>query len=330
MSHPSVHPEPRRPLAAPVWRAALAALLTAVLLLGLMANAALAVGGSQFVSLANQYRSSHGLAPVSFGAAVDQVAVERANQMAARDKLEHDLDYVKTRLQQLGVCFSTYGEIIAWERGYPSQSYERTVQQWYDSTKHRAIMLGSYNAAGGSWSVSSSGGTFSVMIFVAACSSNTTASTEIGRMVFVAGTHTGFTFSGTTVTGRKTATLSRASGASVSERAKINGTTYLKVANGIWAGYWVPETGRSHIPGYFDRVHFPTPIRIIFEQGTHTGLKYYSSGKVYARLPATLARRSGADAAGWAIINGQPHYYVINGIWAGYFVPATSRVWPAS
>jgi hypothetical protein len=82
-----------------------------------------AVGGDTFVSLANQKRASVGKAAVSLSAAVDAISVERGNAMASRDVLAHDLAYVQRRLGELGQCYSAVGEIIAWERGYPSYSY---------------------------------------------------------------------------------------------------------------------------------------------------------------------------------------------------------------
>jgi hypothetical protein len=309
------------------------ALALAVLLSAALGTATtLAVGGSEFVSITNEYRVSKGLAPVSLHAAVDRIAVERADQMAKTKTFAHDMDYVKSRLQQLGVCWSNVGEIIAWEGGYPSHSYERTMAQWWGSPGHHAIIVGDFNAAGGSWSVSSNGKTYSAMIFIKTCgASATTKSTvaSIGRVVLASGTHVGYLFNGSTVVGSKAATLSRTSGADVSARQKINGKTYLKIANGIWAGYWVLESYRAYIPGYFDRMTYPSPIRLVFDEGTHIALKYYSSGNWYARIKSTFSRRSGADATQWAIINGKAHFYVVNGMFAGYWIPDKTNVWPA-
>jgi putative cell wall-binding protein len=136
-----------------------------------------AVGGDTFVSLANQKRASVGKAPVSLSAAVDAISVERGKTMAAKDVLAHDLAYVQRRLGELGQCYSSVGEIIAWERGYPSYSYARTVDAWWASATHHAIMVGDYNAAGGSWATSASGATYSVMVFVKLCTAPAPAPT---------------------------------------------------------------------------------------------------------------------------------------------------------
>ena len=77
-----------------------AAAIAGALLIGSFAGPALAVGGSEFVSLTNVKRASVGLGPISLSAPVDQIAVERGNQMAAADQLAHNLSYVTTRLGQ--------------------------------------------------------------------------------------------------------------------------------------------------------------------------------------------------------------------------------------
>lgn len=138
-----------------------------------LAAPAVAADGQTFVAYANVKRQQHGRAPVAWHAAVDQVTVERGNQMAANDSLTHDLAYVDRRLRELGVCFTGYGEIIYWERGYPSFDPQRAVNAWYASTSgHKEIMLGDYNAAGGSWSQNpTSRGIFAVMVWVKVCGS---------------------------------------------------------------------------------------------------------------------------------------------------------------
>jgi hypothetical protein len=299
------------------------------LLVTALATPALAVGGSEFVRITNEYRASVGKPPVELNASIDRIAVERANAMASTQTFAHDMDYIKQRMTQMGMCWSNVGEIIAYEGGYPTHSYERTMAQWWNSSGHRAIMLGDFNAAGGSWAVSAAGKTYSVMVFVKLCGSSASVPkvATIGHAVIGRGTHTAIAFDGETVVGRMTYTLGRTSGADVSQRAKIDGATYLKIANGVFAGYWLRESYAAYLPGWFDVSSF-APLRLTFDAGTHVGFKYYSSGNAYARLERTLWRRSGADAVGRAVINGRVHYKVANGIWAGYWVPDTASVWP--
>ena len=146
-------------------------LLPALTLVAAFAAPAAAVDGAQYVQLANAKRASVNLPPVSLVNAVETVSHERASKLASTDVFSHDLDYVSSRLKALGVCFTTFGEIIAWELGYPTYDPARTIQQWWNSSGHHAIMVGNYNGAGGSHKTSTaSNKIYSVMIFVKLCS----------------------------------------------------------------------------------------------------------------------------------------------------------------
>ena len=152
-----------------------AILATIVLLLGLAATPAAAVGGATYVELTNQKRATEGKGALSLHAKVDQVAVERANHMAATDEFAHDMTYVKNRLTQLGVCFSGYGEIISYttQSSYTPQS---SIDRWWASSGHHAIMVGDYTHAGGSHARSgATGRMYAVMVFVKLCGASTTA-----------------------------------------------------------------------------------------------------------------------------------------------------------
>ena len=106
--------------------------------------------------------------------------------MASANKFEHDMDYVRDRLNQLGICWQGYGEIIYWRGSAVGFDTRMAVDAWYLSTTgHKEIMLGDYNAAAGSWSVSSSGALYAVMVFAKMCSAPT--SSDPGESVRVAG-----------------------------------------------------------------------------------------------------------------------------------------------
>jgi len=145
-------------------------LLTALTLVAAFAAPAAAVDGDRYVALANLKRASVKLAPVTLVSAVDKVSHERATQMATRDTFTHDLAYVASRLKALGVCFTGYGEIIAWERGYSTYDPARTMEQWWKSQGHHDIIVGNFNAAGGSHVTSAaSNKIYSAMVFVKLC-----------------------------------------------------------------------------------------------------------------------------------------------------------------
>jgi putative cell wall-binding protein len=155
--------------------------LVALALIAALAAPAGAVDGDRFVALTNQKRAEVKLPPVSLHAAVDQISVERANHMARHDDFRHDMTYVANRLKALGVCYRSYGEIIAWNTNTnydPSQS----ITQWWNSSGHRAIMTGNFNVAGGSHARSTATKrNYAVMVFVLTCS-GTAKTTQITRM----------------------------------------------------------------------------------------------------------------------------------------------------
>jgi uncharacterized protein YkwD len=126
--------------------------------------------GATFVSLVNEYRADVSLSPVRLHSAIDQIAIERADQLAADRELGHDMTYVKERLADLGICWQQLGEIVAWNTASSSERVARFVTQWYNSDGHRAIMLGSgYTHAGGSWKTGSDGHHYAAMVFVKIC-----------------------------------------------------------------------------------------------------------------------------------------------------------------
>lgn len=136
-----------------------------------LAQPASARDGSTFVSIVNRYRADAGVPPVSLHSVIDQIAVERANQLAKDRKLGHDMDYVKARLAAEGICWQKLGEIVAYNTASESERVARFVKQWYDSkTGHREIMLGTgYTHAGGSWKTGSDGRHYAAMVFVKIC-----------------------------------------------------------------------------------------------------------------------------------------------------------------
>ena len=150
------------------------------------------------------------------------------------------------------------------------------------------------------------------------------------RVTFRPGTTTGYRFdSAGNVTASRSATLSQTSGASTDRRGTIPGQPgrWLRIVNGIWAGYWVRESSRVRIPGQIEQQSLPGTTRATFAPGAHTGYKFSSGGSVTGTRQATLGDWSGANANIRAIINGSPYLAITNGIWAGYWVPESSAVY---
>jgi uncharacterized protein YkwD len=340
-------------------RSAITALLVVAQLSVLAATSVQATGGDQFVSLTNVKRASVGKGPVALYAPVDQIAVERGNQMARNDVMAHDLTYVSSRLTQLGVCWTGVGEIIAWEKGYPSHSYQRTIDAWWASPEHHAIMIGDYNVAGGSWSVSASGATYSVMIFVKTCSPVASAlSTDAPPSVVARSPGSGASgvilypvvkvgFSEAVRGVRTTDFVLRdaATGAILSAAVSYDSTTHSATldptpALGLGRAYrvslsgsikdstgqslpWTSWTFRATTTQSFN------PQRTVsFAAGTYTGYRFSSTGVILGRKSYRLGRSSAAPTSKRAIIAGQSGtwYYITAGVWTGYWVRASTGV----
>src|SRR5688572_20224922 len=204
-----------------------------------------AAGGDGLRQEANEYRVDRGRQPVVGTALLDDIATHRARQMVDANRLEHDLAYVSRRLNQSGVCWSGYGEIIAWERGYPDYSYERTMGMWWDSPTHHAVMMTpDYNAAGAAWDTASDGEHYSVMVFVTLCGSATTESTArrlypddrynpMREIVMKPGRVIGYRFGASGgVLSRKTVWFRSPTRETSSGRVNLKGKDWLKVTTG--------------------------------------------------------------------------------------------------
>jgi glucose/arabinose dehydrogenase len=142
------------------------------------------------------------------------------------------------------------------------------------------------------------------------------------RVHFDAGTYTGYKFSASgTILAHKTATLSRASGAATRLRTTVPGHSgnWLAIVNGIWAGYSIHESNRTYLP--FARLRL-----VAFAAGTHTGYKFNAAGAIVAHKTFKLTRASGASAGTQAFIGTKTYLLIVNGIWAGYWVPVGSGV----
>jgi hypothetical protein len=150
-----------------------------------------------------------------------------------------------------------------------------------------------------------------------------------GVLTFSPGTHTGYQFSSSgAVTASKTYSLAAFSSASATRRTTVTGRTgtWFLVMNGVWAGYWIQESARVYLPGFVDRQDFSTPRSVSFAAGTHTGVAFNASGGVTGTRTYTLARPSSASATSRAVINGVRYVLISNGVWAGYWLPESTRV----
>lgn len=138
------------------------ALVTLALLLGLLGSlisvpqAARADESGVIFSLLNQARNGEGRSSLERMAALDAVALEWAKTMAASGALSHN----QSLSSQIPGGWSFIGENVA--RGYPSGS---TMHQgWWNSSGHRANMLGDFTDVGIAF-LSAGGSTWGVQVF---------------------------------------------------------------------------------------------------------------------------------------------------------------------
>lgn len=316
-------------------RRTLAALLTATVALGTLAAApALATDrGDGLRAAANDARRTEPEGPmpaVEGTSLLDAIADARADQMRDAGELEHDMAYVKHRLEKADVCWTKFGEIIAWRSG-GTYSYEHTITQWLNSSGHRAIMLDdSYNAAGGSWATAADGGHFSVMVFVRLCSSSTSDSSTLQpkreyspdrAMRLIKGEHRAFKFDASgKVVDTRTITFDRRHGEESSGRSRVDGKAFLKVASGELAGWWVRESPRQYVRGMTQKRGYASTRLVRVERGTYTALSFDDFGSVTDSAKASFGRDRRFETRARAIINGRAWFKIASGPLAGHWL----------
>jgi cysteine-rich secretory family protein len=316
-------------------------LLAAALAAALVSVAApvRAAGGDGLREAANDYRVPRGLGAVVGTALLDDIASHRAGQMARNNRMEHDLDYVGNRLKRSGVCWRGFGEIIAWERGYPDYSYARTMRLWWDSPTHHAIMMGQdYNAAGGAWATAADGGHYSVMVFVTLCG-NAVASEPVIQLkltrrfdpdrptVFKPGSYTGYRLSSSgDVLARRTVTFRTVVRTVAAGQTRLNGRAWMKISDGPLAGYWVRQNANAYLRGVSQRAWYVPETQVVMKAGNYVGNTFDWLGGVTSSRRATYFQRVYVDASSRAIISGQPYFLVTSGNLAGYWVADTDHV----
>jgi len=68
------------------------------------------------------------------------------------------------------------------------------------------------------------------------------------------------------------------------------------------------------------------PHKVTFEAGEYTGRKFNAQGRIAGEKAFALGNPSGADAMAYGVFNGQPHALILNGVWAGYWIPLAEGV----
>ena len=318
----------------------LAALLASGFTLASMATALPAratTRGDGLRAAANDERAKKDVAPVAGTRLLDDISDARADQMRDRKKLEHDMDYVRDRLVRSGVCWTSFGEIIAWRSG-GDYSYNATVEQWMNSDPHRHILMSEdFNAAGGSWATASDGGHYSVMVFAKLCSSELRSGPSLlrptdeyspnRRMAFRAHEHRGYRLdSDGKVLSSKRIDLKDGKYAETTGRTKVDGDAYLKVTTGPLEGYWVRESKWRFVRGMVGKHEFDSARQVSVEADTYGLRRFDRMGRVTSREKKTFGSDAKLKVKAWAVINGRRYFKVAGGQLDDYWLRDTSAV----
>ena len=141
-----------------------------------------------------------------------------------------------------------------------------------------------------------------------------------------AGPQTGYKFSSTgAILASKAVTLAGPVDTTADDRRWIGSRgVYLRVAAGSLAGYYVRESVVAHVKGLVVAATYPTPARVAFPAGRYLGYKFDAAWGLLSTKSYLLSRASGASAARRVMIDGRPYAEIVNGIWAGYWIPLVS------
>ncbi len=141
-----------------------------------------------------------------------------------------------------------------------------------------------------------------------------------------AGPQTGYKFSSTgAIIASRAVTLAGPVDATADDRRWI-GTrgVFLRMAAGSLAGYYVRESIVAYVKGLVVTATYPGPTRVAFPAGRYLGYKFDAAWGLLSTKPYLLSRASGASAARRVMIDGRPYAQIVNGIWAGYWIPIVS------
>jgi len=99
---------------------------------------------------------------------------------------------------------------------------------------------------------------------------------------------------------------------------------WLYLLTGPFGRGWVRESANDRLAGETERTTYATPVTISLRIGTHTGYRFDAAGGVLATKTIRLAAAGTTNAGARAIINGRPYLLVVDGAWAGYWMPEST------
>jgi spore germination protein YaaH len=173
---------------------------------------------------------------------------------------------------------------------------------------------------------------------VAAPPPGTTTYSPAAKLVFKIGTHTGYKFTSTgLMTAVKSYTLPNDQNANTSTRTLIahQSGSWFYIVNGVWAGYWMRQSSvlylaASPVTATAQPNATFSPVKpLVFKMGTHTAYQFSSTGVMTAQKSYTLPNDQTANTSIRKTITNQAGtwFYVVNGVWAGYWIRSSDVVY---
>ena len=146
---------------------------------------------------------------------------------------------------------------------------------------------------------------------------------------FRGGEHTGYQFGPDgEVVDTKTAWLGRDSAAPAAQRTRIPGQDgyWFQITEGVWAGYYVQESAKIHLPGIGLQTTLDPERPVDFEPGRHVGYRFTRDGTVADARAEELEDVEKAEAEARAVINGERYLLISDGEFEGYWVKESEAV----
>jgi peptidoglycan/xylan/chitin deacetylase (PgdA/CDA1 family) len=143
------------------------------------------------------------------------------------------------------------------------------------------------------------------------------------RVVLEAGQHVGYRFNASgAIVSQLSITQRHPANAHATDRRRISGRgTFLYLVDGKLASYWVRESIVAYVAGSVASEAFEPARSISLPAGTIIGYRFTSGWKLRDAEIASLSSPGTAHADRLAVINGVRYYHVVDGGWAGTWVP---------
>lgn len=123
----------------------------------------------------------------------------------------------------------------------------------------------------------------------------------------------------------RTITVATAEAVTVGSRQGIAGEpgVWLRVDSGSLAGFWVRETADRAFVKLSREVYTFDKVRLIrFKRGTYSGFTFNALGLRATTKTFTLTADSAAHVRSRMVMNGVTYFEVVDGVWAGRWIPA--------